>query len=42
MKHTVSHLTSVNEKVKLDYRNVVTKTLDPKEMDTIKPFARVY
>ena len=42
MKHTLSYLPSVNHKVHLDYRRVITSTLDPKEVETLQPFARVY
>ena len=42
MKHTLTYMPSVNDKVKLCYRAVVTKTLDEKEMEPMKPFARVY
>lgn len=42
MKHTLSYLPSVNHNVHLGYRRVITTTLDPKEIDTLKPFARVY
>jgi succinate dehydrogenase (ubiquinone) flavoprotein subunit len=42
MKHTVSYLDNVDGEVKLNYRNVHTNTLDEKEMESIKPFARVY
>lgn len=42
MKHTLTTLPSVNDKVKIHYRDVVTKTLDSKEMEPMKPFARVY
>jgi hypothetical protein len=42
MKHTLSYLPSVNHKVHLEYRRVIMDTLDPKEMETLKPFARVY
>ncbi len=42
MKHTLTTMPSVNDKVKITYRDVVTKTLDEKEMEPMKPFARVY
>jgi succinate dehydrogenase (ubiquinone) flavoprotein subunit len=42
MKHTLTYINSVNDKVKINYRKVVTTTLDPKEMEPMKPFARVY
>lgn len=42
MKHTLSYLPSVNDRTKLKYRDVISNTLDPKEVETLKPFARVY
>ena len=42
MKHTISTQQSVKDRVKLGYRKVVTHTLDDKEMEPMKPFARVY
>jgi hypothetical protein len=42
MKHTLTYFKDNNAKVDIKYREVVMKTLDPKEMDTIQPFARVY
>jgi len=42
MKHTLSFQKSYKDKVDLKYRAVITKTLDPAEIDTIKPFKRVY
>ncbi len=42
MKHTVTHMHTLNDKVKINYRKVVTHTLDAKEMEPMKPFARVY
>jgi succinate dehydrogenase (ubiquinone) flavoprotein subunit len=42
MKHTLSTMPDLNSKVKLQYRKVVTHTLDEKEMPAMKPFARVY
>ena len=31
MKHTLTYLKSVEDKVKTDYRPVISETLDPKE-----------
>lgn len=42
MKHTLTHLPTLNDKVEISYRRVHTETLDPKEVETLKPFARVY
>jgi hypothetical protein len=42
MKHTLTYFKDNNDKVDIKYRNVVMTTLDSKEIDTIKPFARVY
>lgn len=42
MKHTISYHKTLNDKVSLDYREVVMKTLDASEIDTIQPFKRVY
>ncbi len=42
MKHTATFLPSVKDKVKIQYRKVVTHTLDANEMEPMKPFARVY
>jgi hypothetical protein len=42
MKHTLTTLPTVEDKVKISYRAVVTHTLDAKEMEPMKPFARVY
>jgi hypothetical protein len=42
MKHTLTYFKDNNSKVDIKYRDVVMTTLDPKEMETIKPFARVY
>lgn len=42
MQHTLSYLPSVNHRTHLKYRRVISTTLDPKEVDTLKPFARVY
>ncbi len=43
MKHTLSWIKDVKTgKVELGYRNVISKTLDAKEFDTIPPKKRVY
>ncbi|KAN0030630.1 hypothetical protein ACTA71_009270 [Dictyostelium dimigraforme] len=42
MKHTLSYLDVNTGKVTLNYRPVVSETLDQSEMETIKPFKRVY
>ncbi|KAN0028487.1 hypothetical protein ACTFIV_010332 [Dictyostelium citrinum] len=42
MKHTLSYLDVDTGKVTLTYRPVVSETLDQSEMETIKPFKRVY
>jgi hypothetical protein len=33
---------NIDSPCKITYRDVVTKTLDDKEMEPMKPFARVY
>ena len=42
MKHTLTFLKSVEEPVVIDYRGVISETLDPKEMHSIPPAKRVY
>ena len=42
MKHTLTFLPTVNDKVDIKYRKVCTHTLDANEMEPMKPFARVY
>ena len=42
MKHTLTTLPTIDDKVKISYRAVVTHTLDATEMEPMKPFARVY
>jgi len=43
MKHTLSWLKDFNNpKVDINYRRVISETLDPKEMETVPPKARVY
>ena len=41
MKHTLAEVDK-NGKVKLDYRDVIMTTLDPKEFPPLPPFKRVY
>lgn len=42
MKHTLTFLNNVEDKVKIDYRPVISETLDAKEMHSIPPAKRVY
>ena len=42
MKHTLTWQKDHNDKVKIDYRRVITETLDLNEVPTLVPFARVY
>lgn len=42
MKHTLTTMKSTEAPVEISYRKVVTETLDSKEMEPMKPFARVY
>ncbi|EPQ28213.1 uncharacterized protein PFL1_04040 [Pseudozyma flocculosa PF-1] len=42
MKHTLSWQQGQNDKVKLDYRNVVNTTLDEAECKPVPPFKRQY
>ena len=42
MKHTLTYIKSVEEPVKIDYRPVISETLDAKEMHSIPPAKRVY
>jgi succinate dehydrogenase (ubiquinone) flavoprotein subunit len=42
MKHTLSWIKHVEDKVEIDYRPVISETLDPKEMHSIPPAKRVY
>ncbi|KAN0061077.1 succinate dehydrogenase flavoprotein subunit [Thecaphora frezii] len=42
MKHTLSWQQGQNDKVKLDYRNVIMSTLDENECKTVPPFKRQY
>jgi succinate dehydrogenase/fumarate reductase flavoprotein subunit len=42
MKHTLVWLDDVTSKPKIDYRPVITKTLDDSEIQTVPPKKRVY
>lgn len=42
MKHTLIWLDDVTAKPKIDYRPVITKTLDDSEVTTVPPKKRVY
>ncbi|KAJ1914439.1 succinate dehydrogenase flavoprotein subunit [Mycoemilia scoparia] len=42
MKHTLSFQTNVDDPVKLDYRGVISHTLDENECKSVPPFKRVY
>ena len=42
MKHTLVWLDGVAEKPKIDYRAVISATLDASEVDTVPPKKRVY
>jgi succinate dehydrogenase (ubiquinone) flavoprotein subunit len=42
MKHTLTWHNNLNEKVKIGYREVISETLDPNEVPTLKPFKRTY
>jgi len=42
MKHTLSRLANVEDKVDIKYRGVIHTTLDPNEVQTIPPMKRVY
>jgi len=42
MKHTLVWLDDVTNKPKIEYRDVITHTLDSKEVDTVPPKKRVY
>lgn len=42
MKHTLCWLDSVESKPQIDYRAVITKTLDETEVQTVPPKKRVY
>lgn len=42
MKHTLSYQDSFGAPVKLDYRSVISETLDPNECKSVPPAKRVY
>ena len=42
MKHTLAYLDNAKDIPKLDYRKVITETLDPNEVETVPPKKRVY
>lgn len=42
MKHTMTWQKTLEEKVKIGYRGVISETLDPNEMHSIPPAKRVY
>jgi len=43
MKHTLSTIPDLKSgKVELEYRDVISETLDQKEFPTVPPFKRVY
>lgn len=42
MKHTLTWLDDVASHPKIDYRAVITQTLDPTEVETVPPKKRVY
>jgi succinate dehydrogenase/fumarate reductase flavoprotein subunit len=42
MKHTLVWLDDVSKKPKIDFRPVITHTLDDKEVQTVPPKKRVY
>lgn len=42
MKHTLSWIDTKTGEVKIDYRNVISETLDQKEFATMPPQKRVY
>lgn len=42
MKHTLVWLDEVAKKPVIDYRDVITHTMDPKEVETVPPKKRVY
>jgi succinate dehydrogenase/fumarate reductase flavoprotein subunit len=42
MKHTLVWLDDVTSKPKIDYRAVITQTLDDSEVQTVPPKKRVY
>jgi len=42
MKHTLTWIKDESGKVDIEYRDVISKTMDPKEFDTVPPKKRVY
>lgn len=42
MKHTLSSIDTKTGEVKIEYRDVITETLDQKEFATVPPMKRVY
>ncbi len=42
MKHTLTWLRNIEDDCKIGYRPVIMDTLDPAEVETLPPFARVY
>lgn len=42
MKHTLSYIDPESGKVKIDYRNVISKTMDENEFKSVPPAKRVY
>lgn len=42
MKHTLSKIDMKNGKVDLEYRDVISKTLDANEFPSVPPMKRVY
>lgn len=42
MKHTLSYIDPETGKVKIDYRKVISSTLDENEFKSVPPAKRVY
>ena len=42
MKHTLTWLPKIQGDVRIDYRDVIHRTMDKNEVDTIPPMKRVY
>lgn len=42
MKHTMTWMDPETGKVKIEYRDVITETLDQEEFATVPPMDRVY
>jgi len=42
MKHTLTFINDKTGKVDIKYRDVISKTLNPEEFDTLPPMKRVY